>query len=493
MNLYLRRIQAGAWMSFSLISLMGMISAAAWALETPPGDAQASFDSPRGTSEFCSLPRILDLPSTLAGGTAKYAPFHDDERASTKHICGADFYDKRESAPGALAAVVCPKLNSSNPGVMLHELPAGMSRAKYIAQECPKTKNRAGKLIAKFKQSVSCSYTPSILSYPRFARNLGSEIELPFTAYRSMDRLEHLEIATAAKDLAARVAGYDALIAQTWRVIFRDDSNPAASPRRTALYRDNYSLIFGALVPEKSGDEIYYAANGSTSGDRVANFQVTKAFQMVSSSSPVIEWGLPRSFSVETAQKLVLLREMGDLIVLDSLLNQQDRFGNLHYRPHYLRMNPGASLEWKLMKLKSATVNGRTTKVPDPEQQAEMTAQGFLAVNRMLLADNDCGVAKENRMMKAGIPFKVTHLHPDTYLAVQRLQKLAAAGRLKEYLRGDLLFQDKDVKSVEANVVKLATYFKSKCLEGKLFLDADLAQYLGAKPRVDSVDFCRAN
>jgi hypothetical protein len=111
----------------------------------------------------------------------------------------------------------------------------------------------------------------------------------------------------------------------------------------------------------------------------------------------------------------------------------------------------------------------------------------------MLLADNDCGVAKENRMMKAGIPFKVTHLHPDTYLAIQRLQKLAVAGRLKEYLRADLLFQDKDVKSVEANLAKLAAHYKAKCLEGKLFLDADLAQYLGAKPKVDSVAFCRAN
>jgi hypothetical protein len=490
MNLFFTR----PGLSLLLCTLTSAITPGlASALETPPGEAQTSFESANGVTEFCSLPRILDPQATLIGSAPKYAPFTKVEIQSTKRICGADFYDTRESTGEATATVVCPKLGSTNPAVMLHTLPFGTTRAEYVAQECPKVKGRAGDLIAKYKQSVSCSYTPSILTYPRLARIFRSEIELPFTAYRSMDRREHLEIADRAKDLAARVAGRDALIAQTWRMIYRDDLDPASSPRRSVLYRDADALLFGALVPDTPGDEIYWAANGSTNGDRVANFQMTKAFRMVSEPTPVSNWRIPTTHDAATLQKVILLREMGDLIVLDSLLNQQDRFGNLHTRPHYVRMNSDGAIEWKLLKTKKTQVNGRPVKAPDPEQAATMTAQGFVAIDRMLLADNDCGVAKENRMRKAGIPQKVTHLHPDTYLAVQRLHKLAGQGRLQGYLKSDLLFLDKDVTSVQANIAALAVMFKKKCLAGRLFLDADIAQHLGAKPKVDSVAFCQAN
>jgi hypothetical protein len=474
---------------------------AAQAVDTPPGETLGSFESSNGVSEFCSAPRALDLDATVATSQPAYLAFRDFEQKSAKKTCRADFYDTRESTAEETAVVVCPKLGSTNPSVMMHELPFGMSRAQFIAKECPKVKDRAGDTIAKFKQSVSCSYTPSILSYPRVGAMLRSEIEMPFTVYRSMDRREHLEIAAAAKDLAARVAGRDSLIAQTWRTIYSDDANPSASPRRAGLYRDGNTLIFGGLVPDTKGDEIYWEANGSAAGDRVANFQKTAAFAMVASAKPVSSWGLDKEFTPAVAQKLVLLREMGDLIVLDTLLNQQDRFGNLHTRPHYLAVGADGAFDWKLAKKKKKTEltpeeAARAKKgefIPDPKQAADMAAKGYLLLNRMLMADNDCGVAKENRMAKAGIAAKVAHLHPDTYLAVQRLQSLAAKGALANYLRSELLFTTRDVTSVQANLASLARTLKTRCLAGQLRLDADLAQHLGLKPAVDSVAFCRAN
>lgn len=470
--------------SLSLIALFSSLSA--FAADPIPGEIQSSFDSPSRLTETCSLPRALDLVKTQSTSTATYLPFLASEIKTAKKICRADFYDTRETTDSESAIATCPKLSSTNPSLMFHEIPNGMTRESFIRNECPKEK-RAGDVVAKFKQSISCSYTPAILSYPRIAQMLGSEIELPFTAYRSMDREEHLKIATVAKDLAARAGGVDSLIAQTWRMLYRADLNPASYG--TKLYKDDFTQIYGALVPNLKNESIYYPANGSTRGDRVANFQVTAAFQMVTSSSPVSSWGLGKTFSTETAQKLILLREMGDLIILDTLLNQQDRFGNLHARKHYAKLNDDGSIDWKLTKYVKSSAG---KKVSDPEQATELLAKGYVPLQRMLLADNDCGVAKENRMAKAGIAQKVTHLHPDSYAAIQRMQRLAETGALAAYLKQDLLFTNADVKSVQRNLASLATLFKQKCLNGTLHLDADLAQWLGKKPVVDSRAFCSA-
>ncbi len=474
------------WLVVTLVARSTLLAYPAFADGEAPGEVQGSFDSPNAITESCSLPRSLNLDETRATKTPTYVPFRASDVKTAKKICHADFYDTRESVEGEKAAATCPKLNSTNPGLMIHEIPVGMTREAYVRNECPKPK-RAGDLIAKFKQSISCSYTPSILSYPRMAEMMKSEIELPFTAYRSMDLKEHLKFATDAKAIAARVAGPDDLITQTWGMLYRSDLNP--SRYGTTLYRDNFTQIYGALVPDLKNDEIYYEANGATKGDRVANFQVTKAFAAVTSATPVSAWGMAKDVSGEVVQKMLLLREMGDLIILDTLLNQQDRFGNLHYRNHYVKMNDDGSLDWKVMKL---VKDAKGKKVTDAAQAAELKAKGYLVVRRMLLADNDCGVAKENKMAAAKIAQRLTHLHPDSYAAVQNMQKLSESGMLATYLKSDLLFTPADVKSVQANLASMAATFKKKCLDGTLYLDADLAQWVGKKPTVNSKAFCAA-
>ncbi len=432
-----------------------------------PGVLQSSFISPNQIEESCSIPRTLDLEVSREAPKLSYLRVRPEDESTVKKICRTDFYDSRESTRESVASVTCPKLSSTNPSLMIHELPYGMTREDFIRNECPKPKHRVGKLISKFKQSISCSYTPAILSYPRFAEMLKSEIQLPFTAYRSMDRLEHFKIATEAQELARRSAGNDSLIAQTWRSLYRADLNPAGAGAK--LFRDGGTQIYGGLIPEISDEGVYYAANGATRGDRVANFQMTPAFHDVTSPLPIVSWGISRRFSPEVAQRLILLREMGDLIILDTLLNQQDRFGNLNFRNSYLKISDGGSTVWSRIK-----------------------TPGSVPVRRMLLADNDCAIAKINRMSAAHIAERVTHLHPDSYLALQNMNRMAERGMLSFYLKNELLFTDVDVKSVESNISMLAHHFKQKCLNGSLYLDADLAQWLGKKTAVDSKTLCRS-
>ena len=44
---------------------------------------------------------------------------------------------------------------------------------------------------------------------------------------------------------------------------------------------------------------------------------------------------VPRNFTAENVQKLVQLKDAADLIVIDTLMDQQDRFGNIHYIAAY--------------------------------------------------------------------------------------------------------------------------------------------------------------
>jgi hypothetical protein len=184
------------------------------------------------------------------------------------------------------------------------------------------------------------------------------------------------------------------------------------------------------------------------------------------------------------------------LIVLDTLLNQQDRFGNLHYRPHYVLIGSGGELDWvRAKKKKSAELSADERKrrkagefIAEPKQASELSAKGYRLIKRMLLADNDCGVAKENRMAKAnsgkGIASRIRHLHRDTYAGVQRLQRLAEKGVLAPYLSSELLMTKADAQSVLDNLKSLATTFKANCLAGKLLLDADPAQAYRKAPPV---------
>ena len=126
-----------------------------------------------------------------------------------------------------------------------------------------------------------------------------------------------------------------------------------------------------------------------------------------------------RAFTIENVQSLVRLRDAADLIIIDTVMNQQDRFGNIHSRQTYYYLdradpNPDGS-----PKLKSAS-----TLTP-----AQIAQLGAVKVKTLLLKDNDCGVSKSNVAMQAGLLDRVAHIDPETYRHV--LQFDATAGSPK--------------------------------------------------------------
>src|SRR5689334_324393 len=94
-----------------------------------------------------------------------------------KHFAGAAYGETDLKAEERLCAIdentnaaVCPKTNSTNPGIDFYSLPQGATPKRVETARC---KTAGAKKIAKYKLSTSCSYTPSILGYYHVSRILG--------------------------------------------------------------------------------------------------------------------------------------------------------------------------------------------------------------------------------------------------------------------------------------------------------------------------------
>jgi len=105
---------------------------------------------------------------------------------------------------------------------------------------------------------------------------------------------------------------------------------------------------------------------------------------------------------------MVQLRDASALIVIDTPMNQQDRFGNVHCQNTYYYRDTADPNPDGSPKLKSS-------RKLTPDQVAHL---GAVQVKTLLLKDNACGVSKTNVARQAGLIDRVAHIDPDTYRRV---------------------------------------------------------------------------
>ena len=114
-------------------------------------------------------------------------------------------------------AAVCPKLNSTNPGLDIFAIPDGTTAQKFQDTNC---KSPKGEKIAKYKLSTSCSYTPSLLGYYHVSRILGHVANVPPAVLRTYDLADHIVLGRKALTRAPASslihATWAALMARSW-------------------------------------------------------------------------------------------------------------------------------------------------------------------------------------------------------------------------------------------------------------------------------------
>jgi hypothetical protein len=150
------------------------------------------------------------------------------------------------------------------------------------------------------------------------------------------------------------------------------------------------------------------------------------------------------------------------------LLNQQDRFGNIHRDVrYYYQVTVG---ELSNVKSESDIEN-----VP-PEYRDKV-----LTINEMILKDNDCGVSKSNNAMKARLLEGVRHINPETYRRFMKFAEDIKTPEFEDLFRRGLLFKADDYASVRHNAHEMAELLLRKCEKGDLKLDLDQDLYFSSQ------------
>ncbi len=425
-----------------------------------PGHARATLSTDLQRGE-----KVVDVP--VAGRNPEICVI-------PKHFAGGEYSDRDSKVEAKLCtidghtnAAVCPKLNSSNPGLDFYSVPEGSTPDQVAAAHCD---TDGAKKIAKYKLSSSCSYTPSILGYYHVSRMLGGIADVPPAVLRTFDLKNH--IALGRKALAATKSG--SLIRQTWAGLMAQLTAGSKAKRKDVLLTDDFSQSYGALSENPRKEDFYkeFFNGGRNNVARARSFRDNNPIVRLLARNADIGSLVGRDFTTENVQKMVQLKDAADMIVIDTLMNQQDRFGNIHYlMTYYYRdaddRGPDGSARLK------------TRKSLTSEEAARL---GAVEVKTMLLKDNDCGVTKDNIARQAGLADRIAHIDPGTYRGILHFDAIADSAETREFFVRELAFTDGDYASVRKNLKELAAKLHQACAKGRLKLDLDLQAHFSAQP-----------
>ncbi len=428
-------------MKAMLILLIAPVAMATLTPSLPRGEQIVS----RGMNEICVI------PNKLAGGE-----YSKKDREMEVKICGLEIH-------GATANVAaCGKTASTNPAVELFSIPDGMTVAQVEAKACEV--DGAKKLI-KYKLSTSCSYTPSILGYYHLSRFLGNVNQVPVSVLRTMDTNRHLVIGKkTVAGLNAKGQG-KSLIAQTWGSLISFITPGSTHAKRDLLMTDDAQQTYGAFQQNPSKEEKYSEMfnGGADQAIRAVNFKTSNVTYKLLQSTKPANIIVSNRFEAANVQKLLQMKNVADMILMDTLMNQGDRFGNIHYTEEYFYLQNG--------DVKS---EGKMT----PEQ---ITQLGAVKVKEMMMKDNDCGINRPNHLKNAGLLAGLAHFNPETYHKLLKLHADLSADAHKSFFKKETMMTEADYNSLKSNVAYAVSTLKNACQAGKLQLDLDLdAHFAGA-------------
>ncbi len=393
-----------------------------------------------GRDEICVMP--LHLPG------AKYAK-KDAERET--ELCGWRV---------GVNVAACPKRRSTSPATEYFTPPEGKTVAQLTAAHC--VMNGAKKQ-TKYKSTVACTYTPSIPAYYHVSRALGNIGDVPPAVLITKDLNAHKKMADWALQLLSERMNFP--IAKWWTVFRNALYQGRGGELADRLFTDDYTQTYGALSRNPRGEKEYNEFNGEFGTDRLTWFK---------NSSPVYRalsnrgTRIGREFNVTNVAAMRQMKDAADFILIDTLLNQQDRMGNMHYKEklYYLVNEAGkVSLE-KADEL---------AEVPDANKKSAVR------VKELLLKDNDCGVNMENRLKKAQLLEGVAHMDPDTYKYFMQFAATYETAESRDFFIRGLTFTENNYKKVGQNIREAAALLKDRCKSGRLALDLDIKAHFTGK------------
>ncbi|MGE0633977.1 MAG: hypothetical protein AB7O96_16300, partial [Pseudobdellovibrionaceae bacterium] len=355
------RIQKIILFSLSTFMTAQSFASSSMDIKTPRGESTVQHKSPSsGLIELCTVPQRLSEEA-----------FSEKDRKQEAEVCALSFYGEN---------AICPKQNSTNPGLLVGEAVEGMTGRQIEERYCAGPA-KLFKTDYKYKQGISCSYTPSILAYYQIGRILDVG-RIPVAMLRTMDRKEHLRQVQMANTEPFTSKMSDQMKWQ-WDNYLKTHKNGTD----TNVFDNSRKFVYGSIVKNVKKEGRYLEVSGRGAYDpRYQRFITQPPFLRVASQSTLPELALnynetatttpsiekelaieltmelaelnkisaaysgPKEFA-QVAQTVVQAKDVSDMILIDTLFSQADRIGNIHFHYYWYWIDA----DGKVQKKKSDT------------------------------------------------------------------------------------------------------------------------------------------
>ncbi|WP_413575463.1 hypothetical protein ACLVWU_14100 [Bdellovibrio sp. HCB290] len=471
-------------------------------------------------------------------------------------LCALNLYATRGDHPKTQTYYACPKVNSTSVAIEYFRIPNGMSEAQFQKAVCTlsrpekkKLKTRAGypDKEAKFKFASPGVSVGSILGYSRL-NQLFKAVDIPPVVLRTVDIDTVLDQALAGRYLSLQMG--KTIINRYWHyqighLVRAKHGNVSQLPdvytkpphglslvpasfysvgkRRGFLdsssdHWNNLILtqdkqqVFGVLAENPGNEESYGEVSGLRQyKTRIDQFRNSSVFwPLLKDARPVTQILGSRDLA-KAGQKLHGMQDTSNMLVLDFLLNQSDRIGNVAFKRRMFFRTPQGTLDdISEKKYKELLAKAPGTLTPEEMDKLNAIKQSGVSLKVMLLKDNDGGfdlnVArkyhliadskktsatydswKDNADLYLNASMVMRHFAPRTYKGVialygQVFGSAESQAAMQKYFMTDLQFTAGEYKVFKNNLLSLYRALYRGCKNGTLLLDLDMKDYFSANP-----------
>lgn len=433
--------------------------------------------------DFLSPNKVLETCRVLPHlSNAKYSSKDIEKEAE---LCGLNFYNNQYK--------VCGKSWSTSPTTLL----LSVEQTPFTASTCTNKKSMdAFKKEAKFKvsmneQGTSGTFSPSSILYYHLSRYLNLSVDVPVAVYRTMDKRAHYNM------VSSQVVNFENDMVKTaWDYLKRAESQNinAMNPANETFTTDGQQL-FGSLIDSignaKYGEHIR-GVKADWGEAQHLELKKTPAFVALAKTAPAVEAGdlalaetkarFPKELSgllPSTHQMMAWMQEMSDMSIIDYIMQQQDRPGNIHFQWRILYVESG-KLKSKRLKLEDKYLHYTdylaVEKIALEQYKTQCQLEPCFVVQKTIIEDNDAGgrIYYNDFFRRAKILESFRHLNPNTYIKLLNLASdLKNQGQVYQTLKANVAVDSNQLAQIVKNTVEVATILSKNCKQISFDLDSE--------------------
>lgn len=452
--------------------LLGLFATPAFSSDAVQG-IETTFTSPNGVAERCV--RIAPIP----GGDYSNGDIEDEEA-----FCAIDLY--------APQVALCPKTWSTSPGTMVYDIsegPYANDRAGFERHACHEgksAKDLAKDDLAKFKitmnaKGTSGTYAPSSLVYYHLSRYLETSVKVPVAVWRSMDAAAHRS--EVSERGLAMTGNAQRMNHEGWRHLVNAEANPASYSPTDDIMTTDRRQVYGVFLlspGHRYGAHINGTRKSGWGAGQNRDFQETPAYLALRADAPLseaISQGLNEATRVRqiakdlgdqgSPQQMVFwMREISEIVLMDFIMSQQDRVGNIDFTPYWYWVEDGKA---------------KRKKAKHHEPGDGDVPAGAILLHRTNLNDNDAGgrVAYANFAKTTEMLQKLRHYDGGVYQRLVALNTdLQQQGPIYQWLSTSLGLAESEVRQFVKNTDLATGILQESCRAGRLRFDLNPVRFL---------------